>query len=94
MDAAGAGDIAGGRNDTAAAATDDDRLIRERGIVALFDCGVEGIAIEMRYRQKVEFIVINRPRVAAIAATATRIEFGFEAISAQRGHKNAAWFTI
>ena len=45
--AVGARDVAGGRDHAALAAADDDRLVGERGIVALFDGGVERVAIDM-----------------------------------------------
>ena len=45
--AVGAGDVAGGGDDAAPAAADDHRLGGERRIVALFDRGVERVAIDM-----------------------------------------------
>ena len=54
-DAANAGDIAAGRDDAALAAADDQRLVAQGGIVALFDGGIEGIAIEMGDRERVQF---------------------------------------
>ena len=49
--AEGARDVAGGQHDAALAAADDHRLVGERGIVALLDGGVEGVAIDMGDRR-------------------------------------------
>ena len=53
MDAVGARDVAGGRDHAALAAADDQRLVGERRVVALLDRGVEGVAIDMRDRERV-----------------------------------------
>ena len=46
-DAVDAGDVAGGRDDAAVAAADDDRLVAQAGVVALLDAGIEGVAVDM-----------------------------------------------
>ena len=46
-----AGDVAGGRDDAALAAADDDRLVLQLGIVALLDRRIEGVAVDMREMQ-------------------------------------------
>ena len=51
-DAVGARDVAAGGDDAAFAAADDHRLVGERGVVALFDRGVEGVAVDMRDGQR------------------------------------------
>ena len=65
VDAVGARDITGGRDHTALAAADDHRFVDQRRIVALFDCGVEGVAIDMRDGELVELAVARKPRRAA-----------------------------
>ena len=63
-DAEGARHVAAGRDDAALAAADDHRLVGERRVVALLDRGVEGVAIDMRDRQRV-----RAPRGATGAAS-------------------------
>ena len=41
------GDITCRGNNPAPAAANDDRLVEQRGIIALFDAGIKGIAIDM-----------------------------------------------
>ena len=50
-----AGDVAGGRNHAAFSAADDDGLVLQCRIVALFNSRIEGVAIDMREVQPVEF---------------------------------------
>ena len=67
--AADAGDIAGGGDHAALSAADDDRLVLERRIVALFDRRIEGVAVEMGDRQAVQLGVADEARTAARHAT-------------------------
>ena len=87
--AEGAGKIAGGGDHAAFSAADDQRLVGERGVVALFDRGVERIAIDMRERKVVEFAMTDEARGAAIRAT--RLAFGCvgEAIAAEAGRQRS-----
>ncbi len=63
-----AGDVAAGGDDAARAAADNDRLVGEARVVALFDTGVEGIAIEMRDGERAELAMADHARRAAIPA--------------------------
>ncbi len=65
MHAEGARDIAGGRDDAAGRAADDQRLVGKRGVVALLDRGVEGVAIDMGDGERVDFRVPDEARRAA-----------------------------
>jgi len=60
-----AGDVAGGGDDAAPAATDDQRPVAQGRVVALFDRGVEGVAIDMGDVQPVEFWMGEETRAAA-----------------------------
>ena len=46
-DALDAGDVAAGGDDAARAAADDHGLVAQGGVVALFDAGIEGVAIHV-----------------------------------------------
>ena len=83
--AEGAGEIAGGGDDAALAAADDQRLVGERRIVALFDRGVEGVAIDMRERQVVEFGMTDEAGRAATGATRAGLRRVGQAIAAEAG---------
>ena len=87
MNAETPGDIAARHRDAAFAAADDDRLVGERGIVALLDRGVERIAIEVRDGQPLELVVDDQADRAArgAAGDAGRVRAG-QAIAAQHGH--------
>ena len=63
-----AGDVAGGRDDAALAAADDDRLVLQRRIVALLDRRVEGVAVDMGEMQPVELRMPDQARAAAALA--------------------------
>ena len=63
-----AGDVAGGRDDAARAAADDHRLVGQFRPVALFDRGIEGIAVDVGDRQLMKFRVAEQARAAAGAA--------------------------
>jgi len=66
-----AGDVAGGADDAALAAADDDGLVGEFGAVALFDTGVEGIAIQVGDGQGVQLGMAHDAAAAAGAARGT-----------------------
>ena len=66
--AVGARDIAGRRRPRRAAAADDHRLGGKRRIVALFDGGVERVAVDMGDGELAEFVVAHKARRAAGAA--------------------------
>ena len=89
--AVGAGDIAGGGDDAAPAAADDHRLGGKRRIVALFDGGVEGVAVDMGDRKLCEFVVAHDARRAAdrrsasLARTASARQSRQKALTARLG---------
>ena len=68
LHAVGARDVAGGGDHAAAAAADDHRLGGERRIVALFDRGVEGVAIDVGDGERAEFVVAQRCAASRSAA--------------------------
>lgn len=71
--------------------TNDDRLIQQDRIIALFNGGIEGVAIQMRNGQLVEFIVPNKPWSAASGASSSlRVQAAMEAISTQGLHDTSA----
>ena len=47
--------IAAGGDHAALAAADDHRQVGEPGIVALLDAGIEGVAVDMGDRQRIQF---------------------------------------
>jgi hypothetical protein len=83
MDAADAGDIAGGRHHAAPAATDDHGLVGKRGVVALLDGSIEGVAVEMGDGQRVELGMGNQARAAAMPSTRRRRRGAAEAVEAE-----------
>ncbi len=60
-----AGDVAGGRHHAALATANDDRLVGKLRRVPLFHRGIEGIAIDMGERQRIELVMLDHPRAAA-----------------------------
>src|SRR5262249_57383468 len=58
----GARQVAGGRDPAAFPPADDQRLVVERGVVALLDRGVERVAIDMRDRERIELRMMQRAR--------------------------------
>ncbi len=60
-----AGNVTGRGDDATLTAADDHGLVGELRIVALLDRGIEGIAVDMREGQPVEFGVPEEPRTAA-----------------------------
>src|SRR5262249_11963893 len=61
--------VAGGRNDAALAAADDQGLVEKAGVVALFDRGVEGVAVDVRDAERHELRMDQQPRRATARAT-------------------------
>ena len=51
-----------GRDHAAPPAAHDQRAVAQRGIVALLDAGVEGVAIDMRDGEAVELSMAGEPR--------------------------------
>jgi hypothetical protein len=47
------------------ASADDHRFVRERWIVAFLDRGIEGVAVDMSDRKRVEFRMPQQTRLAA-----------------------------
>ena len=66
MNAGCAGDIAGGGNDAArSAAADNHRLVAQLRAIALFDAGVEGVAIDMGDGKKLQLVMGDEARAGA-----------------------------
>ena len=82
-DAVDAGDVAGRRAHAALAAADDDRLVLQFRIVALFHRRVEGVAVDMGEVQPVEFGMADQPGAAAALATAGRATLKGQAVAAE-----------
>jgi len=83
MHAECAGDVAGGRYDAATPAADDHGFFGKARIIALFDCSVKRIAIDVRDREIGQFGMCQQARTAAIGA-ASGVGTGFaQAIPAQ-----------
>ncbi len=66
--AEGARDVAGGADDAAIAAADDQRLVGEARIVALLDRGIEGVAIDVADGKRIELGVTQHARREAARA--------------------------
>src|SRR6185295_14903745 len=87
----GARDVAGGRYHAALAAADDHGPVGQLRIVALFDGGVERVAIDMRQRQRGQGMVADEAGGTAIAAPpGLDIEVA-EAIPAKRARTVEDW---
>ena len=84
-DAVDAGKVAAGRDDAAVAAADDDGVIFEGRIVALFDAGVESVAVHVGDGEGLEFRMGQNPRRAAGGAARAGRKLG-QTIAAQGGH--------
>jgi hypothetical protein len=78
-----AGDVAGGRDDPPLSPADDHRLVDEVGIVALLHRGIEGVAVDVRECQPVEFGMIDQTRAAALATALSALRLPFQAIAAK-----------
>lgn len=87
-DAADAGEVAAGRDHPAMPAADDDRLVADRRIVALFDAGIESVAVHVGDGEREELGVAEEPRGTAgrTPRRGGRRIGGKEAITAQDGH--------
>src|SRR5262249_53926677 len=83
-------DVAGGEHDAALAAADDHRLVGERRIVAFLDGGVEGVAIDVGDRQRVDLRMAQQPRRAAGGAAPGSLRHVAAAIAAEAGHRSLA----
>ena len=84
------GDVAGGRDDAATTAADDDRAVGERRIVALLDRGVERIAVEMGDRERRQFGMVEEARAAAGPTGAGARRCGLEAVAAEAARGSIA----
>src|SRR5947209_18611284 len=89
--AVGARDIAGGQHDTASAPADDYRLVGEGRVVALFDRGIERVAIDMRNRERFDLRMPQQPRRAACRATAASIRYITSTVTAEARHCPPRW---
>jgi hypothetical protein len=87
--AEGARDIAGGGDHAAMAAADDHRLVAQRGIVALLDRRIEGVAIHMGDGEPHQLGVPHEPRRPA--GGAARAAFGDigKTVAAEAAHRLA-----
>ena len=82
-DAEGARDIAASGDHATFAAADDHRFVGKTRVVALFDCGVEGVAVDMRDGQRGGFRVAHEARGAAGNAALCRVGRIRQAIAAE-----------
>ena len=78
-------DVAAGGNDAAVAVADDDWLVADIGVVALFYAGVEGVAIHVGGGEVEEFGMRQQAGAAAFWTAAGGFDFN-QAVSADRGH--------
>jgi hypothetical protein len=78
-----AGDVAGGGDNAAVAAADDDGVVGELRPVAFFDAGVEGVAVDMGDGEGEELGVAQGAGAAARGANGAG-RGGVEAIPAER----------
>ncbi len=69
----GAGDVAGGGDDAAVAAADDQRLVAQCRIVALLDRRIEGVAVDMGNGEARELGMAHEARRAAGGAAARSV---------------------
>ena len=83
--AIGPRDVAGGRDDAALAAADDDGLVGQIGIVAFLDSRVKRIAVDMGERQRCQCVMANQARRSAGQAA-----FGSEGLIGQAVAAEAA----
>jgi hypothetical protein len=82
----GARHVAAGQHDPALAAADDHRLVGKRGVVALLDRGIEGVAINVRNRERVKLAVTDE-----LWRPATRTAHGFARHVAAAVAAEAGW---
>ena len=92
--------VAGREHDAALASADDHRFVRERRIVALLDRGIEGVAVDMGDRKRVEFRMAQQARRAARRAAGYAVRRVAAAIAAEAGrgparrlvvHRHPGW---
>ena len=81
--------IAAGEHHATLAAADDHRLVGERGVVPLLDRGIEGIAIDVRDRQRIELGVPQQPRRAAPRAARGSVHHVAAAVATETGCRGA-----
>ncbi len=84
-DAFDPGEVAAGGDDAAGAAADDEGVVAQGGVVALFDAGIEGVAVHVGDGEGGQFGVDGQPGGAAGGAPGSGIEQG-EAVAAEAGH--------
>src|SRR5438045_8893127 len=90
-DAEGAGDVTGCRDHAALAATDNDGLVGELRIVALLDCGVERVAVDVGQCQRGKLAVTNEAKGTAFTASRARKLQITEAVPAKAGRTVQCW---
>src|SRR5262249_61421514 len=76
-------DIAGSEHDAAVAAAHDHRLVGKARIVALFDGGIEGVAIDVSDGERIDVRMAQQARRAAGGATADLLRQIAAAIAAE-----------
>jgi hypothetical protein len=86
LHAEGARHIAGGGDHAAPAAADDQRFVVQRRIVPLLDRRIEGVAVDMRDRKRIEVGMTDDARRGAGAAARGAFRYVGEAIAAQSRH--------
>ena len=79
-------DITGGGNNATGATADDDRLVFQFRIVALFDGGIEGVAIQMGDRKRGQFRVAGKAWAAAGGAAVGGLRHIGATVSAEAIH--------
>src|SRR5690606_29749979 len=84
-------DIAGGGNHAALAASDDERLVLEGRVVALFDRGIEGVAVDMGEMQAIEFGMARQPGAATTFAARRNALLRRQAITAEAVFGIVVW---
>ena len=90
-DALDPGEVAAGRDHPPCAAADDDGLVADAWIVALFDGGIEGVAVHVGDGKPGQFRVRNDAGRPADGAAGTGFKLG-EAVAAEGGHLGrVAW---
>ena len=84
-DAVDSGEVAAGRDDAPGTPSDDDGLVAEGGVVALFDAGIKGVAVHVGDGEGFQLgVVQDTGRPAGRAPGAARKEM--EAVAAEGGH--------
>ena len=86
----GSGDVAGRGDNAAPSAADDHRLGGKRGIVALLDRGVKGVAIDVGNGKPRQFVMAQQSRRTATAA-ARRLPRGVGQTVAAKASAHGTW---